>query len=729
MTVARMATKTAWTAADSDSQCGSFLPGRRGERVERRLVGPERSARLGAAAWALRRRRTGLAARHGRCGAWGRPRIPRHRWSSGKTAQTVRSGSGCSQEGRDAVQGVVEDRLEACARAAGTSPAPRSAEQPDGRRRRSIRANGSDSPDSSRTGQRMAGQWAIRASVRSGRAGRMERIAEAARAPRTARPARRRRGSRPGRRTSGRRPRRRARTGPRGGTRAGRPRPCASAGRWRVASTPRAAETLDERRHAGGRPARAVAQEQRGTHREKRSLAWAVRMAASWSGSGHGRSPDAAAILGHAPLGRSHADRRSSAAAVAPDPRRSRSALIARGASRSPIPATALRSRAAGRPDADGPVPAPPATADRPRRHRHVLRPRLRPRRRDVPVRRTRPRARRPGRARRSSPTTTGRDPRDDRPDHADPRPGPRRFAATTAKPLVLYGRRRPWTIDGIARIFPPDAKLRLIPTTTTTAGIDRRPGGSGSRRATGAVLLNVPAPATIVDPRGAAPRPAAAVLEADRLRPVSRRPAARPATTGPTVSVVNEHRARDLPARGRAGRDALDLADGGAQGAGHRLALVCRSATAPRRLLLRHHRRHRARRSTAAPRPSERRRTSPSRRPRPAGRAAERHRSIANTLYHSTGGGATEDNENVFVSPPGQMVAGPVSYLRGSMDRRDDGTAYDDAAPYATWSMQTRTRGRSCRPGSRRMRGRTSATLQSRWTSPSAASPAGSSA
>ena len=28
-------------------------------------------------------------------------------------------------------------------------------------------ANGSDSPDSSRTGQRMSGQWAIRASVRS----------------------------------------------------------------------------------------------------------------------------------------------------------------------------------------------------------------------------------------------------------------------------------------------------------------------------------------------------------------------------------------------------------------------------------------------------------------------------------------------------------------------------------------------------------------------------------
>jgi SpoIID/LytB domain protein len=66
---------------------------------------------------------------------------------------------------------------------------------------------------------------------------------------------------------------------------------------------------------------------------------------------------------------------------------------------------------------------------------------------------------------------------------------------------------------------------------------------------------------------------------------------------------------------------------------------------------------------------------------------------SIANTLFHSTGGGATEHNENVYVSATGNKVAGPVSYLRGSMDRRDDGTAFDDAAPYATWKTTTYTR------------------------------------
>jgi stage II sporulation protein D len=65
----------------------------------------------------------------------------------------------------------------------------------------------------------------------------------------------------------------------------------------------------------------------------------------------------------------------------------------------------------------------------------------------------------------------------------------------------------------------------------------------------------------------------------------------------------------------------------------------------------------------------------------------------LANALFHSTGGGATENNENVFVSATGQKVAGVFSYLRGSMDRRSDGSAYDAASSYATWSTRTYTR------------------------------------
>lgn len=64
----------------------------------------------------------------------------------------------------------------------------------------------------------------------------------------------------------------------------------------------------------------------------------------------------------------------------------------------------------------------------------------------------------------------------------------------------------------------------------------------------------------------------------------------------------------------------------------------------------------------------------------------------IANTMFHSTGGGATENNENVFVSPTGAIVASPVSYLRGSPDRAPDGTSYDAGAPLATWRTATYT-------------------------------------
>ena len=64
----------------------------------------------------------------------------------------------------------------------------------------------------------------------------------------------------------------------------------------------------------------------------------------------------------------------------------------------------------------------------------------------------------------------------------------------------------------------------------------------------------------------------------------------------------------------------------------------------------------------------------------------------VANALFHSTGGGATEHNENVFVSATGAKLAGPVSYLRGSPDRDANGVPYDAGAPYATWKTKTYT-------------------------------------
>ncbi len=61
----------------------------------------------------------------------------------------------------------------------------------------------------------------------------------------------------------------------------------------------------------------------------------------------------------------------------------------------------------------------------------------------------------------------------------------------------------------------------------------------------------------------------------------------------------------------------------------------------------------------------------------------------VANTLFHSTAGGWTENNENVYVSATGAKVAGMYSYLRGSSDRDPSGVSYDAGAPFATW--QTR--------------------------------------
>jgi stage II sporulation protein D len=64
----------------------------------------------------------------------------------------------------------------------------------------------------------------------------------------------------------------------------------------------------------------------------------------------------------------------------------------------------------------------------------------------------------------------------------------------------------------------------------------------------------------------------------------------------------------------------------------------------------------------------------------------------IASTLYHSTGGGATEANESVYTSASGRRPARPVPYLRGGGDRAADGSAYDATSPHATWRTATYT-------------------------------------
>jgi stage II sporulation protein D len=62
----------------------------------------------------------------------------------------------------------------------------------------------------------------------------------------------------------------------------------------------------------------------------------------------------------------------------------------------------------------------------------------------------------------------------------------------------------------------------------------------------------------------------------------------------------------------------------------------------------------------------------------------------LVNALFHSADGGWTENNEYAFVGSTGSIVAGAVSYLRGSSDRAPDGTSWDKASPYATWKTAT---------------------------------------
>ncbi len=143
------------------------------------------------------------------------------------------------------------------------------------------------------------------------------------------------------------------------------------------------------------------------------------------------------------------------------------------------------------------------------------------------------------------------------------------------------------------------------------------------------------------------------------------------------------------LPARRRAGGDAVELAGRGAHGPDDRRPLVRRQPSPARRLDLRRLRRH-----AVAGLPGVRGETSAADAvaAATAGQVLVYGGTIANALFHSTGGGATESNENVYVSSSGAKVASPVAYLRGSADRDESGVAYDAAAPYATWQTATYT-------------------------------------
>jgi stage II sporulation protein D len=248
-------------------------------------------------------------------------------------------------------------------------------------------------------------------------------------------------------------------------------------------------------------------------------------------------------------------------------------------------------------------------------------------------------------------------------------------FAATAAKPLTIVGVSGTWTIDGIAKTFPASAKATFAPTaagaTTWTLKVISASGvvlHSGTvtgnlyvRPSTTAVFLQLASKASTSNVyrgyfrlrltttalvinhlpidrylRGVVPleMPSSWPAEALKVQTIAARSYAwyRMHPTVGSYDVYDDTRSqvyRGLKAETAAGNAAITATAG----------TVVLSGTA-----------------------------------------------VANTMFHSAAGGWTEHNENVYVSSTGAIVAGAVSYLRGSSDRAPDGTAYDAASPYATW-------------------------------------------
>ena len=258
-------------------------------------------------------------------------------------------------------------------------------------------------------------------------------------------------------------------------------------------------------------------------------------------------------------------------------------------------------------------------------------------------------------------------------------------FTASAKNPLVLYGRRGEWTIDGVATVFPQDAKVTVVPTTaggvTTwrvkvvspggTTLYDAATAGFRARGATSSATIQV----------------ASRTSERDEYRGAVR---VRVTSTSATLNVVNELpletylrgvvpaempsswpvealKAQSIAARSYAARrlrpgvSYYDVTDD----------------TSSQVYLGREGERASTNAAIAATK----------------GIVLMSGTAIANTMFHSAGGGATEHNENVYVSATGKKTAGAVSYLRGSADRAPDGTPYDAASPYATWATATYSR------------------------------------
>ena len=263
-------------------------------------------------------------------------------------------------------------------------------------------------------------------------------------------------------------------------------------------------------------------------------------------------------------------------------------------------------------------------------------------------------------------------------------------WTATEIRPLVIFGRGTPWAIDGVATTFPADARLRLIPPTTAEArGIAPAAWRLVVEAADATVLVDGAAPADFTV-RGVADegrlqlwsKPTRYDTYRGTLR-VLVQPSSR-------VSVVNEVSLEQyLP-----GVVPVEMPPAWPAAALQAQAVAARSYAA-RRLRpnvstfdVPDDSTSQTYRGVLAEKPATNAAIAAT-----AGIVLWSGPKIADTLFHSTGGGATESNENVYTSTSGKRIARPVSYLRGTPDRTPEGMPYDASAPYSTWATRTYAR------------------------------------
>jgi stage II sporulation protein D len=253
------------------------------------------------------------------------------------------------------------------------------------------------------------------------------------------------------------------------------------------------------------------------------------------------------------------------------------------------------------------------------------------------------------------------------------------RWAATDTHPLEIAGRVTAWSIDGIDAPFPPDARLQLL----------RPVAPLGAWRLVvvavdGSLLYDGPPPADIVVRPGTDDGRLQVMSKATRFNLYRGNLHVVVTPTSSRAAVVN-----DVTLDGYLGGVVpVEMPPTWPAAALQAQAVAARSFAA-RRL-------HPATsffdvpddstsqiyRGVLAEKPATNAAISAT-----ASQVLMSGSSIANALFHSTGGGATESNENVYTTATGRVVARAVSYLRGSSDRAPDGRAYDATSPYATWA------------------------------------------